>query len=315
MENPKASSASTGRLDHDTGLPTSSAVRACVPCQWIAGGFGHLRKAVLRCVDWAIARPSMFWLNRRLLVLAQRGLGYHHCCDTERSGELRLIQRVARNNPKWCIDIGANIGHYSTALLASSAARVIAFEPLPAAYERLRELAARSGERFFPVHCGVGREVGELELRFSSDESVLASFSSAAEQVSYVDSKALRSHRVRITTLDAFLLGANAELRVDQIDLLKIDVEGFEYEVLQGAARVIEELRPLVIQIEYNWHQLFTGHSLLDFAKLLEDYSVWQLMPFGSGFRQIDPRQGASNTFAYANFAFVRRGHESLIVD
>jgi FkbM family methyltransferase len=315
MEDPKASAASTGSVDRALDATSTGASRACAPCDWIAGKFRRLREALLRCVDWAIARPSMFWLNRRLLVLAQRGLGYHHCCDPERSGELRLIQRIARTNPKWCIDIGANIGDYSAALLARTSARVIAFEPLPAAFDRLRTLAARTGERFIPVHSGVGREVGELELRFSSDESVLASFSPVVDQVSYVDAKSLRSHKVQITTLDEYVLGANSPLTVDQIDLLKIDVEGFEYEVLQGAARVIAEMRPRVIQIEYNWHQLFTGHSLLDFAKLLEDYTVWQLMPFGSGFRRVDPREGTSNIFAYANFAFIRRGDESLIVD
>jgi FkbM family methyltransferase len=291
------------------------AARVCKVCEWIARPVTRLQQAVLAAVDWCIARPSMFWLNRRLLVLAERGLGYHHCCDPARSGELDLIRRIARTNPSWCIDVGANVGDYSAALLSSSGASVIAFEPLPAAYKRLGGLRERYANRFFAFDVGLGQNAGVLELRYPSDESVLASFSSAIKDVPYVKTQRLLTHRVQVVTLDEFLLGPEAKLAVSQIDLLKIDVEGFEYEVLQGARRTIAEIKPHVIQIEFNLHQLFTGHTLLHFAKLLPDYTVWQLLPHGSCLRRVDPCMNSSNIFAYANFAFIRSDLERQIVD
>ena len=53
------------------------------------------------------------------------------------------------------------------------------------------------------------------------------------------------------------------------IDFIKIDTEGFEYEVLCGAQKTIKNYRPKFIQIEFNWHQLFTNNSLIDFSKVI----------------------------------------------
>ena len=89
--------------------------------------------------------------------------------------------------------------------------------------------------------------------------------------------------------------------------LLKIDTEGYEYEVLLGARQTIENRKPKFIQIEYNWHQLFKGQSLYKLASLLPNYVTYQLLPHGSGLSKVDARRPEANIYHYSNFVFIRK--------
>jgi hypothetical protein len=96
-----------------------------------------------------------------------------------------------------------------------------------------------------------------------------------------------------------------------EIDFLKIDVEGFEYEVLVGSLDLLKKSPPKFIQIEYNWHQLFRGITIYKIHCLLHKYSLYQLLPSGElGIR--DPKDPLSNLYMYTNFIFVRKDIEIL---
>lgn len=131
-----------------------------------------------------------------------------------------------------CFDVGANIGEKSEALLAAGE-RVVAFEPQPDCFE---ELVARCGPRpeFAARRTAMGAMVGEAtfyinEARTAS--SLRADWQGAAE----------RSILVPVTTLDAAIAEFGAP------SYCKIDVEGWESEVLAGLSRPI----PLV-SFEYH---------------------------------------------------------------
>jgi len=284
---------------------TAENKRNCAVCQRLRTFGRRLFTKLLRGYDFVMARPGMAKVNGALLSLALRGLGYNHCCDPEYTGEMRLIRRIGKLEPSFCIDVGANVGTYTRTILEETSAAVLAFEPLPGAFAKLEAVAREHPGRVTAINCGVGNVSGDLLLHFGDDESELASFSPVVSSIPYVSASCNRSQKVRIVTLDEYLLASGNRPACDRIDLLKIDVEGFEHEVLLGARRTIEELRPRVIQLEYNWHQLFTGHTLLDLARLLPGYDAFQLLPFGSGLRPVDITSPRSNVFEYANFAFV----------
>jgi hypothetical protein len=111
--------------------------------------------------------------------------------------------------------------------------------------------------------------------------------------------------KVEVVTLDRFLETATG-LDLRQIDLVKIDTEGYEYEVLLGARETIEKRKPKFIQIEYNWHQMFKAQSLFTLASLLPNYVVYQLLPHGTGLNRVDASKPESNIYHYSNFVFVR---------
>jgi FkbM family methyltransferase len=185
--------------------------------------------------------------NNTLLALALRGRGYNNFAAT---GEQEFLRLLSRHNPKVCIDVGANKGKYSEALLTLTNSLVVAFEPLPEAFQSLLSLQRRFPNRIIVINEGLADRDAELELHFGAGDSPLASFSTEINEIDYVGSENRNIVKVSVSTLDNFFQGRGNEL--GDIDLLKIDTEGFEYEVLLGAQHTIRERKPKFVQIEWN---------------------------------------------------------------
>ena len=269
----------------------------------LAGALGGGYEQIARGYAFLFGRPAMQPVNKLLMHLALRGQGYNNGGGIEGSGEARFIRRVAAYDPVLCIDIGANKGEYSEALLRLTGARVIAFEPLPKAFAAVQELGERYPGRLTAVNAGVGDADATMDLHYGAEDSEHASFSDEVQEIDYVGAGNVNVIAVQVVTLDSYLAGAGA---VPQIDLIKIDTEGFEHEVIAGAARTIERYRPRFIQVEYNLHQLFRGQSLLSLSRLLPGYTPFQVLPHGSGLHRVDPKRPESNSYFFSNFAFVR---------
>ena len=106
---------------------------------------------------------------------------------------------------------------------------------------------------------------------------------------------------VPVVTLDSYCKEEN----ITEIDFIKIDVEGFEKEVFDGAPNILCKIKPKFIQMEFNWHQLFKNASLYLFSEYLVDYDVYQLIY--KGWVKRDPKDPLCNIYSYSNFIFVRR--------
>jgi FkbM family methyltransferase len=141
-------------------------------------------------------------------------------------------------------DIGANVGVYSVLLsrLCGSTGRVWSFEPVPDTYWRLREtLALNRCDNVVPVQTAIYEKSGSVkmnlfEARFAEWNS-LGMPSMCAPHGNRVSPG--RSISVQAQTLDEL---CEAE-RIDRINFLKVDVEGFEVSVFRGAERLLRERR------------------------------------------------------------------------
>jgi FkbM family methyltransferase len=124
-------------------------------------------------------------------------------------------------------DVGAHLGYY-TVRMANKCGRVVAFEPNPKSRAKLLKNIELNGLRnvtVLPYACGEARYRAKL-YPAGSGSTLLEGFVSA-EPI-----------EVEVVPLDETL---------DRVDLAKIDVEGYEWNVLQGARRLIETCRPVLV--------------------------------------------------------------------
>lgn len=287
---------------------SASSAGVVVPCRTEGGPQKSIKRYVRGLYVFIFGRPSMQSIDDIILNLAlsAKGFANYHSCDPKDTGEEIFLKLLSKHDPRLCIDVGANKGNYSEALLNFTNCKVIAFEPQPKTFEILSKLQTRFPNRFTPVNKGVGDQDTELDLHFGDGDSTLASFSQDVNEIDYVGQVNTKTTKVEVTTLDSYFKDLNGPESLD-IDLLKIDTEGYEYEVLIGARQTIEIRKPKFIQIEYNWHQLFRGQSLFKMASLLPNYITYQLLPHGSGLSKVDVRRPEANIYHYSNFVFVRR--------
>ncbi|MGH7116492.1 MAG: FkbM family methyltransferase, partial [Stellaceae bacterium] len=147
------------------------------------------------------------------------------------------------------IDVGANLGEWTVPLArrVGPAGRVLALEPAPRAAKALgRTLAANALAQAELVRCALGDHDGETEFAIPIVTSARADTGTAHIGAAAAGHEVLT---VPLRSLDALA----AERRIDRIDLIKIDVEGHERAVLDGAAASLARFRPALV--------LETGHE------------------------------------------------------
>jgi FkbM family methyltransferase len=138
------------------------------------------------------------------------------------------------------IDVGANVGMYTVALATriGSAGKVLAFEPVPQTSHRLRENLALNGlenVEVFEAAAGQSRGFADLQL---ADDSAYASMAGVKQ------GRAIGQRlSVRVTPLDEVWNDRQRPV----VSFCKIDVEGAEMSVLEGAKEMLAACRPALL--------------------------------------------------------------------
>jgi FkbM family methyltransferase len=167
-----------------------------------------------------------------------------------------------------CFDVGANQGEVSLFLarLAGEAGLVVAFEPVWPVYEQLCrhvQYDTTLKAAIVTVPAGLAETEKHAEIHVPDGVFGMGSMAKAAAWRKAHAGAALESYRARFTTIDSFLL--TTDLRPPTF--MKIDVEGGEQFVLQGAAELFSSgQRPLMlIEVFAPWEKAF-------------GYGPWQLL-------------------------------------
>jgi FkbM family methyltransferase len=159
----------------------------------------------------------------------------------------------ALHRPGTILDIGAHHGRLTLPLAALPHSAVVAFEPLPPAFTRLRQGLAAAWDGAVPPHVTLRPEAladctGTTTLSVPRIGGVLQE-----EWASIAKDYALHAGDPRIDAIETWSVPM---LRLDDIGLtgvtaMKVDVEGAELEVLRGAWRTLRAFRPsLSVEIE-----------------------------------------------------------------
>jgi FkbM family methyltransferase len=174
---------------------------------------------------------------------------YHYLRDgNPENYESFLIERLLVPGMT-VLDVGANHGMFSleAAHLVGRAGVVHAFEPTPRTCDLLRRNLSVNGLAGVKVFASaLGAEPGTARLRVHHEMSGLNTLASRDVRWNRRTLAADEIIEVPITTLD---LHAAAE-RIERIDFLKIDVEGFELDVLRGARGLLKDGRVARILLE-----------------------------------------------------------------
>jgi FkbM family methyltransferase len=183
--------------------------------------------------------------------------------QTYEAFELKLLELLLRPGATF-IDVGANIGIYTAiaASLIGPAGIAYGFEPVSENFEILkRNLDNNHLKNVVTEQIAIGNRVAKSVLYL--DDNSIGTHSLLRRRPSYRQDQEVD---VLVTTLDAYF----SKEMPTVVDLLKIDVEGYESFVLEGATALL--LRTNKILIEYNRLEIESSYGIAQFIHLLADF-------------------------------------------
>jgi FkbM family methyltransferase len=225
-----------------------------------------------------MAVMSAFNFNPLLFAYKQQGILKYQ--NLEVSGELFVIKDVlpellcADDTQIIMFDVGANVGKYTQSLLEYFHNAVIySFEPNPNAFDKLSVFKDEPRVKIFNV--GFNDKKGETEIFTYADDHASSHASIYEKVISSVQkSNDVDSVSITLTELDLFC----EENDIRQIDFLKIDTEGNEFKVLEGAKRLLDRDVIKAIQFEFNEMNVISRVFFKDFFDLLgSKYNLYRL--------------------------------------
>ena len=235
-----------------------------------------------------------------------QGLNYRNSI-IENNGELFLLNKLAKFHqplPDTVVlfDVGANVGNYSL-LLADTFKRdskIYAFEPTETAYTKLKQLAT-SKPRIQTFKIGVGKENETLTIYTNQTFSELSGVYNRSKLFEGMLSK---PENCTFRTLDSFC----AENHIKHIHFLKVDVEGHELYVLQGAQTLLKNINIDFIQFEFGAGNQYSKTYFIDFYSLLEkNYTIYRILQ--DGFEEITTYSPDYELLLLTNYLAVSKKH------
>ncbi len=176
--------------------------------------------------------------------------------------------------PITVLDVGANVGLWCAAFMRTFGTDVgayIGFEPLDGNRRiftgRLRDGEIPNGNKVGLHDCCVGDAPGQITLHFNTTSEV-SSIASVVLDTVKIGAKTIANNLTKVctqVTIDDFCHTQG----IEKVDLVKIDVEGYEMNVLKGASRLIASGGLRNIYFEFGEHQGSIGQSFKQFWDLL----------------------------------------------
>lgn len=246
---------------------------------------------------------QIFWQNLYLLSLRQ--MNYGNGGDFKQSGELFvakfILQKVAKVPNIVVFDVGAHVGNYTTALnkIFGDKAKIFSFEPAKESFQILLPKVVDL-KNVHPFNIGFSdRESTEL-LYAEWISSGLASL--YKRKLDHFGIYMNRMEEVQLSTIDSFCQANN----IDKIHFLKLDTEGHEQKILEGALKMINENRIDYIQFEFGGCNIDSKTYFRDFYNYLaQHYRIYRLLE--NGIKEIPVYKEWNEIFLNVNYLAINR--------
>lgn len=221
------------------------------------------------------ARKLFQPIFRRMHWISLRGMNYGGGFSPYDSGELFFLNYVKKHSSEIIkiMDIGANTGQY--ALLCNkifdTSCIIYSFEPTANSFQKLKINTERI-DNIHSYNLGMGESSKKSRIYYSKPGSVQSSL--------FRNNFSELSENIELTTIDEFC----SKNGIEKINILKLDVEGYEFQVLKGAKKFINTVE--YIQFEFGNKQVLSRNFLNDFIVLLSEFKIYRLLQ--DGFIEID---------------------------
>jgi FkbM family methyltransferase len=203
--------------------------------------------------------------------------------------ERQLLQKILCAGAV-VVDAGANIGIYSEFLSRCVGPNgvVHSFEPSPDNFTRLR-CATRKLANVCPCQAAVGERSGETMLYVSDNLNV--------DHRAYVtEGNPRRALQVGMVALDDYFKPG------ERVDLLKLDIQGYELHALQGAKRIVNENREIKLLLEFWPYGLKqAGTNWRELIEMLEGFAMNVMFVRADGLNPFDARNVRTDANWYVN--------------
>lgn len=166
------------------------------------------------------------------------------------------------------VDVGANIGSYTMLAGGAVGARCVSIEPIPNTFAHLMDNINLNGlgDKVLPLNIGLGKENGTLR------------FTSGFDTVNHV----VAETDIGVETINVPMKKLDDVLFDIEPLLIKIDVEGFETNVIKGADKVLSNRSLLAVLMELNGSGQSYGFDEGDLHKIMLEYGfkTYRYLPF-----------------------------------
>jgi len=249
-------------------------------------------RAVTRFATWQIASrlapgDILFeWINGARAIVRRGDSGFtgNIYCGLHEFEDMAYVLHVLDDSDLF-VDVGANVGSYTLLACAARGARGYAFEPVPSTYRRLIDNLRINDlmDRVTALNAGASHQEGELT--FTTGENCTNHVLGAGEQAS-------AAVTVRTLPLDSVL-------KDESPSLIKIDVEGFETRVLEGARQTLDRQSLHTVLMEINGSGTRYGFSDERLLGMMKEhgFGTFAYDPWSRQLRSLDGAgSGAANT-------------------
>jgi len=197
------------------------------------------------------------------------------------------ISRIIEQ-PKIMFDVGANIGQTVELWVSEfESPQIHSFEPVERLFRRLQNSV---GNKAICNQLGVGNKNEEITIHYGKHD-VSHSF--------VYDNVGKGGEPAQVVTLDSYC----EDKGIDHIDVLKIDVEGFEHQVIQGAEKMLKKGGIDILQIEVGFDPKGYYTFYPDIAARLDNLGYVTL-----GFYDQTTQWNGDAELLFCNVLFARRG-------